>query len=81
MDLTHVCIKVTGTILSSVRVVRLKDESVLLGVSEGPSLVTTVASKVKLGAINELLLGKRNKLTSVDEMATFHSSGGGERPA
>ena len=70
-----------SSINSLVDVIGLKVLSLLLGVLEGiflPSTVATVGSGI---AINELLLSKREEVSSGEEMSTFNSSGGRESPA
>ena len=52
----------------------------------GISLETTIAAHVaisvsEVGAINELLLGERKKLTSGNEVGTLDGTSGGESPA
>lgn len=73
------------TIEGGVRVVSLEHERVGLCVIEGSLLETTVATKVQisdtLGAVNEVLLGKRDEVTSGNEVGTFESTSGGESPA
>jgi len=81
VNLTLGSISDAVTILGGVRVVRLELDGVALGISEGPSLVTTVATEVEGGAVNELLLGERKEFTSQDLVSTLHSTRGGERPA
>jgi len=69
--------------LGSVWVVGLGLHGVALGVLEGSVWHTTVATKVaiEVGAVNELLFGEGDEVASGEEMSTFHSTGGRERPA
>ena len=56
----------------------------ILVVLVGVSLETTIASVVavlKVGAINELLLGEGEEFTSGDLVGTLKGTGGGESPA
>jgi len=73
----------SGNLSSSggVRVVSLEDSGVLLVESEGEGHGATIASVVKLGARDELLLGEGEEFLGGNEMGSFHSSSGGERPA
>ena len=76
--------RVASSNLSSsrgVRVVSLEDGVVVLVESEGEGHGATIASVVKLGARDELLLGEGEEFLGGNEMGSFHSSGGGERPA
>jgi len=72
-----------GRINTLVWVVSLVVELVSLGVVEGLVLPSTVATHVTVGtgAVNKLLLRKRNKASSSDGVVTLHSTSGGERPA
>mmetsp|Transcript_73221 Transcript_73221/g.101566 ORF Transcript_73221/g.101566 Transcript_73221/m.101566 type:complete len:292 (+) Transcript_73221:161-1036(+) len=73
------------TIFAGVSVVRLELELVRLGVLESVLLETTVATVVTPletgGAVNELLLGERDELSSSEEVSTLKGTGGGESPA
>jgi len=66
------------TILSSVLVLRLVVDLVGLGVLESIVLPATVATVVTVGggAINELLLGKRDEVAGLDGVGTFHGTSG-----
>lgn len=69
------------TVLGGVLVRGLSHEVVLGSVVEGSSLPSTGASVVGFVAINELLLGERQKSSGLDEVASFKGGSGGERPA
>jgi len=56
-DLTLGAAVLAGTILTLVGVVRLQLDGAVLGVLESDALVTTIATPVLGGAVNELLLG------------------------
>jgi hypothetical protein len=70
----------TGTILSYVRVAGLRHGEVLLVVRERGGLHTSIASIVRLGAIDKLLLSEREEGSRFDEVSSFHGHVGGERP-
>ena len=75
---------VAGTGSTSARGVRvggLLNHRGGLGVLEGVVHKTTIAAVVLLGALNELLLGERNKLAGGEEVSTLEGTGGGESPA
>lgn len=79
---TSVRVLLARTVFASVSVVRLVGESVALGILVGIVLPATVATIVTVsGAVNELLLGERDKFTSLDEVSTFETTSGGESPA
>jgi hypothetical protein len=46
--------------------------------SEGEGHGATIASMVKLGARDELLLGEGKEGSGGNEVGSFHSTGGGE---
>jgi hypothetical protein len=46
--------------------------------SEGEGHGATIASMVKLGARDELLLGEGQEGSGGNEVGSFHSTGGGE---
>jgi len=73
-----------STILSGVRVAGFSVNSVVVDdVLESIIHQTTVTSVVafSLRAVNQVLLGETDKLTSVQSMSTFQGTGGRERPA
>jgi len=70
-----------SSLFSSVGIVRLKNGRGSFEEDEGELHGTTIASVVSLGAVNELLLGERQKLSRGVEVSSFHSTSGGERPA
>ena len=51
-------------------------EFVIFSVNESEVHVSTTASMVDPGAVNEVLLGEGDEVTGLDEMGTFHGSGG-----
>ena len=61
-----------------VRVVSLEDGGVALVESEGEGHGATVASVVKLGARDELLLREGEEFAGGNEVSSFHGTGGGE---
>jgi len=69
------------SVLGGVGVRRLSHEVVLSGIVEGSSLPSTTATVVALVAVNELLLGERQKSASLDEVTSFKGGSGGEGPA
>jgi len=73
----------TVSVSSSVWIVSFGLNLGLLEVLEGIVHKTSLAPLVSEGsrAVNELLLGERNELSSGDEVGTLHRSGGGEGPA
>jgi len=54
---------------------------VSLCIGESMSLKSTIATSVLLNAINELLFGELEKLSSLNEMLSLHGGGGRESPA
>jgi len=66
---------------TGVWVVRLEFLTVGLGVDEGVLLPSTIATVGGGIAINELLLGKLDELTSGIEVGTLDGAGGREGPA
>jgi hypothetical protein len=70
-------------ISTSVGIVRLGFEAIVFNVLEGIIHETTIATLVALsgGAVNELLLRKRDELSSLDLVGTLKGSSGGEGPA
>lgn len=68
---------------SSVRVIRLKIDSGILGIIKSAVHKTTHATEVTvgLGAVNKLLFRKRDKITGSNLVGSFEGSSGGERPA
>ena len=70
-----------STITTSVLVLALEHDRSSLSVIEGFVLPSTVATGVLSYAVNELLFGEGEKFTSGEEVSTFHSTSGGERPA
>ena len=69
------------SVSGGVRVVSLEDGVVLLVESEGEGHGATIASMVKLGARDELLLGEGEEGAGGNEVGSFHTTGGGECPA
>lgn len=67
--------------LALVRVRGLRHGVVLLVILERGVLHTSIASIVRLGAINELLLREGEEGSGRDEVSSFHGHVGGERPA
>ena len=63
---------------SSVWVVSLEHDLVGLGIFESVIHETTIAALVNLVAVNELLLGEGDELTSGLEVSTLKSTSGGE---
>jgi len=73
-----------SSIARFVGIFRLQLRHILLVVSEGTLLKTTVATSVIVspsGAIHELLLREGKQFASCDEVSTLESTSGGERPA
>lgn len=70
-----------GSVLGGVAVAAFSHGEVRLVVSERGRLHTSIASVVRLGAIDELLLGEREEGSGCDEVSTFHGHVGGEGPA
>jgi len=64
-----------------VGVVGFEFHAVLLGIEESVRLPSTVATVRSGITINELLFREGDEVTSLQEMSSFHGSGGGERPA
>ena len=72
------------TVSRGVWVDGLELSGVALVVVVGTSLETTIAAQVAVsdgGAVNELLLGEGEELTSGNEVGTFDGTSGGESPA
>ena len=72
------------TVSRGVWVDGLELSGVALVVSVGTRLETTIAAHVAVsdgGAVNELLLGEGEELTSGNEVGTFDGTSGGESPA
>ena len=80
-NLSGVLGSLAGSSSSGIGVVALEVLGLLLGVDESVGLPSTVAS-VRLGvAVNELLLGKGEESSGLEEVGTLDGSGGGESPA
>jgi hypothetical protein len=68
-------------------VISVRDSTLLVDCEVGPgwvvqTTVATIAAALGVGnTINELLLGESHHGTLLDEVGTFHGSGGGESPA
>ena len=70
-----------GSISGSVWIVSLELLSVGLGIGEGVVLPSTRASVGSGVAVNELLLGKGEESSGLDEVVSLNGSGGREGPA
>lgn len=69
------------SVLADVGVRGLGHGEVLLVVLERGGLHTSIASIVRLGAIDELLLSEGEEASGRDEVSSLHGHVGGERPA
>ena len=68
--------------LGNIWVIRLGLERVSLGVTNGKSTETTIASHLwKIIAVYELRLGEGNEISGGDEVSTFEGTSGREGPA
>lgn len=70
---------IAASILSGVRIIRLKLKFVGLGVLESVLLETTIATVVTIasgGTVNELLLRERDKFASPEEVSGLESTSG-----
>ena len=73
---------VAFSVLSSVRVVLLGRDAVLLDEGKGVGHLSSVAAVVTvLGAVDEVLFGEADELSGVEGVRALEGSGGGEGPA
>jgi hypothetical protein len=78
IDMSGVFLLLAALVLGLVGVVGLEVLSVPLSVDEGVGLPSTIASSGSGVAINELLLGKGEESSGLEEMSSLDGSGGRE---
>lgn len=75
-NLTLGAVVLARTVATSVFIVTLFHNFVVLSVPESSILEATVATTIISITVNELLLRKRKELTGFKEVGTFHSTSG-----
>jgi hypothetical protein len=80
-DMTRIAAGVAGSVSGSVSVVGLEILSVGLNVVHGIFLPSTVATSARGVAVNNLLLGERDEVSSGDSVVSLNSASGREGPA
>jgi hypothetical protein len=82
MNLTLGSVIFAGSrVFGVVRIVSFKLEGVTHGGDPSHEWVTSMAAHINVGAIYELLLGERQKLSGFDLVCTFERASGAEGPA